>query len=85
LNVTASSDGLVRLASEVVVPIAVRPVTVPKVVLVSTFDLRGSESAELKWEPVGCSAGQPCTGEFDAFTDLVKAYPPALSSEDLER
>jgi hypothetical protein len=85
LKVTASSDGLVTLTSDAVVPIAVRPVTVPKVVLVSTFDLRGAESAELKWEPVDCSAGQSCSQEFDAFADLMKAYPPTLNPEDLPR
>jgi hypothetical protein len=83
LKVTASSDGLVTLTSDAIVPIAVRPVTVPKVVLVSTFDLRGAESAELKWEPVDCSAGQSCSQQFDAFADLVKAYPPTLSPKDL--
>src|SRR5271163_3033653 len=71
LKMTASTDGLVTLTSDVVVPIAVRPVTVPKVVLVSTFDLRGAESAQLKWEPVDCSAGQSCAAQFDAFADLV--------------
>ena len=85
LKVTASSDGLVTLTSDAIVPIAVRPVTVPKVVLVSTFDLRGAESAELKWEPVDCSAGQSCSQQFDAFADLVKSYPPTLSPEDLPR
>jgi hypothetical protein len=85
LKVTASSNGLVTLTSDAIVPIAVRPVTVPKVVLVSTFDLRGAESAELKWEPVDCSAGQSCSQQFDAFADLVKAYPPTLSPEDLQR
>jgi hypothetical protein len=83
LKVTANSDGLVTLTSDIVVPIALRPVTVPKVVLVSTFDLRGAESAELKWEPVDCSAGQSCSQQFDAFADLVKAYPPTLSPKDL--
>jgi hypothetical protein len=85
LKMTASSDGLVTLTSDVVVPIAVKPVTVPKVVLVSTFDLRGPESAQLKWEPVDCSAGHSCAAEFDAFADLVKAYTPKLSAEDLKR
>jgi len=85
MKVTASSDGLVTLTSDAIVPIAVRPVTVPKIVLVSTFDLRGAESAELKWEPVDCSAGQSCSQQFDAFADLVKAYPPTLSPEDLPR
>ena len=85
LKVTASSDGLVTLTSDIVVPIAVRPVTVPKIVLVSTFDLRGAESAELKWEPVDCSAGQSCSQQFDAFADLVKAYTPTLRPEDLQR
>jgi hypothetical protein len=85
LKMTASTDGLVTLTSDIVVPIAVKPVTVPKVVLVSTFDLRGPESAHLKWEPVDCSAGHSCSAEFDAFADLVKAYTPSLSAQDLER
>jgi hypothetical protein len=85
LKMTASADGLVTLKSDVVVPIAVKPVTVPKVVLVSTFDLRGAESAELKWEPVDCSDGQSCAAQFDAFADLVKAYTPNLSAEELEQ
>jgi hypothetical protein len=85
LKMTASADGIVTLKSDVIVPIAVRPVTVPKVVLVSTFDLRGAESAELKWEPVDCSAGQSCAAQFDAFADLVKAYAPKLGAEDLEQ
>ena len=82
LKVTANSDGLVTLTSDIVVPIALRPVTVPKVVLVSTFDLRGAESAELKWEPVDCSAGQSCSQQSDAFADVVKAYPLTLSPKD---
>jgi hypothetical protein len=85
LKMTASTDGLVTLRSDVVVPIAVRPVTVPKVVLVSTFDLRGAESAELKWEPIDCSDGQSCVAQFDAFADLVKTFTPKLSVEDLEQ
>src|SRR3984893_10320244 len=72
LKMTASTDGSFTLTSDIAVPIAIRPVTVPKVVLVSTFDLRGAGSAELKWEPVDCSDGQECAEKFDAFADLVK-------------
>jgi hypothetical protein len=85
LKVTASADGLITLTSDTVVPIAVRPVTVPKVVMVSSFDLRGGDRAELKWVPVDCSGGQACTKQFDAFADLVKAYPPKLNADDLEQ
>jgi hypothetical protein len=85
LKMSASADGIVTLKSDAVVPIAVRPVTVPKVVLVSTFDLRGAENAELKWEPVDCSGAQACAAQFDAFADLVKAYTPKLSADDLEQ
>jgi hypothetical protein len=85
LKMTASTDGSFTLTSDIAVPIAIRPVTVPKVVLVSTFDLRGAGSAELKWEPVDCSDGQECAEKFDAFADLVKAFAPKLSAEDLAR
>jgi hypothetical protein len=85
LKMTASADGIVTLRSDVVVPIAVRPVTVPRVVLVSTFDLRGGENAELKWEPIDCRDGRSCAAQFDAFTDLVKAFAPRLSADDLEQ
>jgi hypothetical protein len=85
VKMTASADGLVALKSDAVVPIAVRPVTVPKVVMVASFDLRGGESAELKWEPIDCSGAQACTAQFDAFADLAKAFPPKLSTADLEQ
>jgi hypothetical protein len=85
LKMTASADGLVTLISDAVVPIAVRPVTVPKVVMVNSFDLRGGDGAQLKWEPVDCSGGPACAQQFDAFADLVKAHPPKLSAEELEQ
>jgi hypothetical protein len=87
LKMTASADGAVTLKSDVAVPIAVRPVTVPKVVLVNDFDLRGAESAELKWEPVDCGVGQTqsCAARFDEFAELVKTYAPKLDTEDLEQ
>jgi hypothetical protein len=85
LKMSASADGLVTLTSDAVVPIAVRPVTVPKVVMVSSFDLRGGDGAELKWEPIDCSGGQACSKQFDALADLVKAYSPKLSTEELDQ
>ena len=85
MKVTASTDGLVTSTSEIVVPIAVMPVTVPKIVPVSTFDFQGAESAELKCERVACPAGHSCALEFEAFADLAQAYTPTLSPKDLER
>jgi hypothetical protein len=85
VKMTASDDGVVTLKSDAVAPIAVRPVTVPKVVMVSSFNLRGGQSAELKWEPVSCSSLQPCAPQLDLFADLAKAYSPKLNADDLEQ
>jgi hypothetical protein len=85
LKLTASGEGLVTLTSDVVVPIAVRPVTVPSIVPINAFDLRSSSDVGLKWEPVDCAASQACAARFAAFSDLSKQFSPALSPEELER
>jgi hypothetical protein len=85
LRMKASVDGLVTLTSDVVTPIAVRPVTIPTILPVSAFGLRGSSGLQLKWETVDCSDRDHCTAGFDAFADLVKTFTPDLSPQELER
>ena len=84
VKVEVTAEGLVVLKSDVVMPIALKPVTVPKVVLISQFgDLRGSEQVELKWDPLECASRQACAALFDPFADLMKETKPTLSEEDL--
>jgi hypothetical protein len=84
VKVEVTADGLISLKSDVVMPIAVKPVTVPKVVLVGQFgNLRGPEQIELKWDPLECTARPACASLFDPFADLVKQSSPTLGEEDL--
>ena len=87
LKVHASNDGGVTLKSEVVGPIAMKPVTVPKVVKLYSFnDVRGSEEeAKVKWLPVDCHASEGCTQQFSPFADLVRSAAPPLSPEEPDR
>ncbi len=79
VKVEVTAEGLVVLKSDVVMPIALKPVTVPKVVLVGQFgDLRGSEQVELKWDPLDCASRQACAALFDPFADLIKETKPTL-------
>jgi hypothetical protein len=87
LKVRASNDGGVTLKSEVVGPIAMKPVTVPKVVKLYSFnDVRGSEEEpKVKWAAVECRASEGCTQQFSPFADLVRSAAPPLSPEELDR
>jgi hypothetical protein len=61
-----------------------KPVTVPKIVLVGQFgDMRGGQQVELKWDPLECAAPQACASLFGPFADLVKESKPILGEEDL--
>ncbi len=88
LAVRASGDGSVILASDVVGPIALKPVTVPRVVKLSSFQdgVRGGQSeAQLRWQPVQCQPGDACWKQVGPFAEQVKAVPVALSPEELDR
>lgn len=87
LNVHASNDGFVMLRSEITAPIAMKPVTIPKVVKVHSFQgVRGSEEeSQLKWQPVECRGDRACLQQFSPFADLVRATDPRLSTEELDR
>jgi hypothetical protein len=84
VKVEVTADGLITLKSDVVMPIALKPVTVPKVVLVGQFgDLRGGQQVELKWDQLECTARQACASLFEPFADLVKESKPNVGEEDL--
>jgi len=84
VTVEVTAEGLISVKSDVVMPIALKPVTVPKVVLVGQFgNIRGPEQVELKWDPLECTARQACAALFDPFADLVKESRPKLDEEDL--
>jgi hypothetical protein len=86
VKVEVTADGLITLKSDVVMPIALKPVTVPKVVLVGQFgNLRRGEQVELKWDPLDCTARQACASLFEPFADLVKQSSPILGEEDLQQ
>jgi hypothetical protein len=84
VKVEVTNEGVITLKSNVVMPIALKPVTVPKVVLVSQFgDIRGGQQMELKWDPLECTPRQACASLFDPFADLVKESKPKLGEEEL--
>ena len=84
VKVEVTAEGLVTLKSDVVMPIAIRPVTIPKVVLVSQFgNIRGGNQVKLKWDPLDCATRQTCASLFDPFAELVKDSKPKLSPKEL--
>ena len=86
VKVRVTADGLITLKNDVIMPIALKPVTVPKVVLVNQFgNLRHGEQVELKWDPLDCSEPQACAALFEPFADLVKKSRPILVDEDLQQ
>jgi hypothetical protein len=88
LTVHASGDGSVILANETVAPIALKPVTVPRVVKLSSFQngVRGGESEQqLRWQPVKCQSADACWKQVGPFAEQVKAAPVSLSPQELDR
>jgi hypothetical protein len=86
VKVEVTAEGLITLKTDVIMPIALKPVTVPKVVLVGQFgNIRGGQQVELKWDPLDCATRQTCASLFDPFAELVKESEPHLSAEDLAR
>jgi hypothetical protein len=84
VKVEITAEGLITLKSDVVMPIALKPVTVPKVVLVEQFGaVRGGEQIKLKWDSLDCATPGACAPLFGPFADLVKEIKPELGEEDL--
>ena len=80
------TDGAVTLRSNQRSVIALKPVTVPKVVLVSQLKgLRAPGDAELKWDPLECASAEACKQLFETFVDLLKQSAPTLDHAELER
>jgi hypothetical protein len=84
VKMEVSAEGVINLDSDVVMPIALKPVTVPKVVLIDQFgDVRGGEQVRLKWDSLNCAIPRACAPLFGPFADLVKEMKPKLGEEDL--
>ena len=86
IKMGVTGEGLITLSSDAVMPIALKPVTVPKVVLIDQFgDVRGGEQVKLKWDPLDCAMPGACASLFAPFADLVKEMRPELDEDDLAR
>jgi hypothetical protein len=82
LKVDASDEGAVTLTNEMVMPIAMRPITIPKVLPDS--GLRGAPS--VKWEPLECDSRDNCgSSSFEPFAELVRAFKPSIRADELYR
>ena len=77
-SVTAGVGDTVLLKSDRQVVIAVRPVTVPEIVQVSSFSLRGDDSPQLRWKSATCTPGADCEATFGPFAAVIKAWAPPL-------
>lgn len=89
LAVQAKGDGSISLIGKKTAPIALKPVTVPNVVMIASFqdDFRNWEQGpqQVEWKPVDCPEDQDCWNEFGDFAEQIKATPIELSPEDLDR
>lgn len=84
IKMEVTAEGFITLTSDAVMPIALKPVTVPKVVLIEQFgDVRGGAQVKLKWDPLDCPTPRGCAPLFGPFADLVKEMKPKLGEEDL--
>jgi hypothetical protein len=86
VNLSVSNEGFVTVKSDLVLPIALKPVTVPKVITVADLShTRGDEQQQLKWDPLDCRPNNSCAQVFSQFADLMKVSKPHLSQEDLDK
>jgi hypothetical protein len=84
VSVKLGVDGSVTLSTNQIAVIALKPVTVPKVV-VAPPDVRGKGKTQLEWESSDCTSPDACKTLFDPFADLLKSRRPELSADDLEK
>ena len=73
-SATAGEGNKVVLKSDVSLPIAIRPVTVPDVIPIGRFALRGDEGPQLQWKSAVCTPGAECKQVFGPFADIIKAW-----------
>jgi hypothetical protein len=88
LAVRATDAGVVTLSSKIAAPIALKPVTVPNVVKITSFSdgVRGSETeSQLRWQPVECQSTDTCSEQIGPLVEQVKAAEISLSPQDLDR
>ncbi|MBV9482682.1 MAG: hypothetical protein JO249_18315 [Acidobacteria bacterium] len=72
----AGEGNTVILKSTRPMVIAIRPVTIPSVVQIGRFKLRGDDSLQLQWKSASCSPGDQCKKVFGPFADVMKAWEP---------
>jgi hypothetical protein len=86
VSVKVGADGTVTLKTNLKSVIALKPVTVPKVVLAS-LEVRGGGDAnvQLQWEPLDCTSSEACKVLFDPFAALLKSRQPQLDPAELEK
>lgn len=84
IAIRSAGDGIYILESEKVAPIALKPVTVPNVVKLASFDnIRGAPEYKEKYEPVKCKSVNECRKNFGAFADRVKNVKVDLPPFDI--
>jgi len=85
VSVKVGMDGSVTLTTNQVSVIALKPVTVPKVVL-ATLEVRGGgANVQLQWDPLDCANPDVCKTLFDPFAELMKSRQPQLDAADLDK
>jgi hypothetical protein len=72
----ADSGSTVVLRSDRPMPIALRPVTIPNIIQIKRFTIRGDESVQLEWKSAACSPGAECKQVFGPFANVIKAWMP---------
>jgi hypothetical protein len=76
-SVTAGTGDTVLLKGDRPVVIAVRPMTVPEIVQVGSYSLRGDDNPQLRWKSAACTPGADCKATFGPFAAVIKAWAPA--------
>lgn len=85
LAIHSTGDGFVTLEKKKVAPIALKPVTVPNVVKLASFEdgIRGAPQYKEKYEPVKCKSAIECRTKFGTFADRVKNVKVELPPFDI--
>src|SRR5262249_79251 len=86
VSVKVDANGTVTLKTNNKSIIALKPVTVPKVVL-SSLDVRGGgdTNVQLQWDSLDCTNAKVCKALFDPFAELVKSRQPKFEPDELEK
>lgn len=84
-EIEARGINSVPLTSSVIVPIALRPVSVPGNVGLVDFDLRGGVGVGVQWRSNDCGTGESCARSFVDFATLMSRTPMSLTEVDRDQ